>query len=487
LWPSELIEEQAMAGPITEESRRTVLRRPLGGQFAFPASGNGDLPTREATEIVALLRYEAPFWLLMLFWSFCPATMTPWVTCCGLPLDTKDVALVAGAIAYGCVAFLHRRPGEEHHRCNYRQLPLFFTALLFYAWCSMSWSGTDPAHQSGVLWTLVMTLASCVLPWALLTRHSPTETRGFLIRLTLFLAFVSLVYGSESVLGLGLRQSQRSTSFGISRMYGPLFGAAMGYFILLPALGCGLQEWLSSTRREGYVIRLLVVFLLTVGIIALGSRGGIISLVAFLVLAVLFTKGAGKVQIVLLLVLFAAGGVGILALADAKFDRMSNLEDDGRQATHETTFKIVTHSSPATLVRGAGYGAYWPWYSRDAWTPRLGEETPEHYLPRIVETDYGPTLYHPHSVLLLLAVELGLPGVAFFIILWSVLVGLAVGHGKDPRVGFLCCALAASGVALFLDFFFFKGARTSSVWWFYLLGTMRTAYSATHGPGTCES
>ena len=462
-----------MSSRVTEQDRRSVLPKQLREQSVIVAGGNGDSATRHANQLAALFRYETPFWLLMLFWSFCPATKTPWVRCFGLPLDTKDVALVAGAIGYGLLAFLHRRQRVERDRSDYRHLPLFFTILLFYAWCSMLWNGTDPVHQPGVFWTLVMTQASCALPWALLTKLSPAETRGFLIRLTLFLAFVSLVYGSESVLSLGLRQSQLATSFGISRMFGPLFNAATGYFILLPALGWGLQEWLSGARREGHVIRLLVVFLLTAGIMALGSRGGMISLVIFLVLAVLFLRGAGKVHAVLLLVLFAAGGAGILVMADADFDRVAGMDDSARQTTHETAWKIITHSSLPTVLCGAGYGAYWPWYSRCGWTAESCEELPEHYIPRYIETDYGPILFNPHSELLLLTMELGLPGLMFFISLWSVLIGLPVRHGKDRCAGLLCCALAASGMALFFAGPLFATVRTSSVWWFYLLGAMR--------------
>lgn len=426
-------------------------------------------------ELAATLAWELPFWIMMLFWGYGPSVWTPWYFWRGLPFCSKDLALIFVAAWYFLLAIVSGRWRDRHCAGAYGKLPLVAVVLLVYAGASLWWGSVERPHIPGAFYTLVMTAAAYALAYSMLQDRSAASTRAFLARMTFFLVVTTAIYGTESIFRLGLRSQYGIGEFGIPRLCGPLYDSATGYLILVPAFAFALQELMIQDRVDGFGWKLAATGILFGGIMALGSRGAIVALGAFIFLVVCLRKGVSKIQIIVFVGILGLVAVVVLTCAKANFERVTHFECNGRQFTHETAWRIVANSTTTDLVRGAGYGAYWPWYSRGGW---LGRDTPDYYLPNVYRTEYGLTLFHPHSVFLLLSVELGLLGLVAFLFLWKTLATLVLRYGADHRIGLIACGLFASAMALFFDTFFFKCQKTSCIWCIYLLGALRMASTA---------
>ncbi len=445
-----------------------------GGKFRSSV-----LPPREPLElcsqgpeiqILGIPVFEIPFWLVIFYWSFWPATWTPSMTYREWPLDSKDVVLAIVAVWYFAQWLLAGRKRSKAPDGTYHYLPTIALALIGYAALSMSWSEVGQEHHLGIVWTLVLTASSWALAYCLIARIPNASLEAFLFRVTLFLAIVSVVYGLESLIGLGVRSEPRISTFGIPRLHGPLFGASVGHFVLLPAFGLAAAGVVAAESRRDLSRRWFASITLLIAVFLLGSRGALVCFACFALLTALLQRGVVKVQATVLVISLSLISAALLIGAEAKLDRLQNFEDVGRAMTHRTAWTIFRCSSWNQRLRGAGYGAFWPWYTRDGWH---GNDTPDYYMQHLVESAYGPTLYHPHSVFLLVGIELGLAGILVLIRFWHVLGKLIFRYGNDPRLGMLCCGLFASALAIFFDTFFFKGQRLSCVWCIYFLGALR--------------
>jgi hypothetical protein len=87
-------------------------------------------------------------------------------------------------------------------------------------------------------------------------------------------------------------------------------------------------------------------------------------------------------------------------------------------------------------------------------------------------TDYGVMLYQPHSVLLLLGVELGAVGLSFFAKLWGVLGRLVLRAVSRQKNSFAVMGVACAALGMFADTILFKDGKTSAFWWFFLLAAL---------------
>ena len=86
-------------------------------------------------------------------------------------------------------------------------------------------------------------------------------------------------------------------------------------------------------------------------------------------------------------------------------------------------------------------------------------------------------------VLLLLAVELGVVGMIYFLVLWGSLIRMTIRHIREDIVPILSCGMLASAFAMFFDLFLFGRARLCVVWWIYLFATMAMALLPRRRPG----
>ena len=400
---------------------------------------------------------QLPFWCALFFWSLLPDTWTPRLNIVDLPVDSKDLLLLGVALFYGVLRMYRKKRREREERTPL--LSIFF--VLLYAVVSIAWSGMDGTNALAMSYTLLLAGAAVTVGYAVLPLDVK-DREAFLSRLVLFLSSVSLLYFAESFFSLGLRSEAGLgyLDFGMQRVKGPLFGASTGHFILLPALGYALDIAIRQRRK---LMPIAAAFGLLLAMLGLGSRSAMLSLMACLVLLLLFGNRSIRIAAVGLLVLTAIAAALILFRADEA--RLTKIDEEGRESTYWATWNKISSGSPASMVLGAGYGGLWPWYLNDM-TPTAFTDI-NLYMPA---TDYGRMLYHPHSTIVFLVAELGSAGVFFIAVLFRTVANVM---RKTARQAILGSALAASCIALLFDLFIFKNARMSVIWWMFVFSAVR--------------
>ena len=419
---------------------------------------------------------EMPLWVALLAAAFVPGRWAPQWELAGAPWRAVEVLIVfAGLLSLAALVLCPVRPAGSGRR--------FRAWWLLVAWAAatLAWSPREGPEAAGMVAAVVTSVGASVAAWAVWRgpgAHAPAE---LLTRLTVFVGLVGAIYGAESLWALGLREAAHriaETAFPIERVRGPLFSASTGYLALLPALGWSLDwalghraaapESLSEMPGNGRGRRSVAVALaalLVATLAGLGSRAALAVLLGFLGLLIWWMPGPRR-----LCMLAVAALAGVLAVAAAVSrispERFQVWTDPGRLETHQAAWRILEAASPGEALRGAGLGAVWCWYLADAVS---GEQIAAGN-NRIL-TAGGESLYHPHSLLLLAAVELGLPGLLLLAWLLGELLmaAWALRQAGAPALG---AALAASTGSFFFDLFLFKNIPVSLVWWCYAFGAL---------------
>jgi O-antigen ligase len=404
---------------------------------------------------------EALFWLLLTMHSLLPARWQPAIEVLGCPVISYDVAFVLGAVALVALRWRALRfpPGL------WWQIGLWFAAVVVWGALSVVlWApARDPADALGRMMPVIGGAAGFAAAYALVAGRPPSEARGVAARAALFLAAIGLAYSIKSLFAANLGIAMvRDTE---QRARGTLFGPAIGHVALLPALGMAAGCALDAVGRARVVWGVAAIALLGT-VLALGSRGALLGLAIFAVLAVVRVRGARQRAVLVLGVGLAAGlAAAIWALAPQ--ERLAESGDVFRERTYATAFTALA-DQPAESVRGQGLGAVWPWYAEDA--ERAGWEGSEANFAFWRATRWGDSMMHPHSLPLLLTVELGLVGFALILALlftlgrqWMLAVDTSWTAG-------LATGLAASTAAIALDMPLLKHYPLAALWWIMLLG-----------------
>ena len=139
----------------------------------------------------------------------------------------------------------------------------------------------------------------------------------------------------------------------------------------------------------------------------------------------------------------------------------------------------MSDRSPAELLAGSGLGSWWPWYLTET------EGGDLYASGRYVRhTRYGILLYHPHSTILDLVVELGLPGLLFLLFLalalWTAL-RRAMRSGENKM---LAAGIVVSLASIAFDLFLVRRPTRDGVWWLFVFGLL--ALVAKGIPGSKE-
>jgi hypothetical protein len=416
------------------------------------------------------LQKEFPFWVAMALWCFLPSHFWNWWTFFGIPWKNIELTVPLLAVLYLPAVIVKPERGNGWHR----HLVAWFLAVMVYAAVSLGWSGLSSRDASWMASTLVITGASALASYLIVAGHKASEVREFLWRLTLFIGMAGMVYSAESLFSLGFRSANAPSNgdFGIERVRGPLFEPSTGYFILLPALAFAVQQMFD--RRVNRYLGLGVVFGLAVTILGLGSRAGILIIGAFIVLSMLMIRRNVKALIAILLLLVCGVGAWFLVFSHANASRLQAIDPkEGRIANHLTALRMFEERPIADSLLGTGYGAVWPWYVTEAVLGSDDIYTSGRY-SKI--TEYGPVLYHPHSTILLLIVELGLAGMLMVAKLGAVLIKAVLASARSNRYIFFACGVAVATFSLFFDLFLFRRATRDTIWFVFLFGLLSLLY-----------
>jgi O-antigen ligase len=413
-----------------------------------------------------ILLWEFPFWLVFLYGSLVPSSVVPRQEWFGIPMRVGDILAAASGLLYGLGLVVQRLVFGR--KASVAVLG-WLLMLLGYGLLRL-WTGLLALEdQLGMSFALLLVAGPPLQAAGLMSAYNATQARSFLNRFSVLLALVCLLYTAESVFSLGLRTDAGqavNSDFGIQRVRGPLFGASTGYFLLLPAIGWALHNMFRSRSS-----RFLSVFsmLCTLGAyLGMGSRAGLILLGVFLSTLIPLLKAMKRSQQTALFGAAFAIVVGFVVYSRADTSRLANLEDNYRKITHETALSIITDQPAFTLIFGQGYGSIWTWYRRDSLRGDMiavGDNT--------ISTPFGPSLYHPHSTLLQLAVEFGISGLLWLGFLSFSIARLALYRHSDMAWRIFALALAVSLLSFPFDLFLFKEVRVSSAWWIYVFAALR--------------
>jgi hypothetical protein len=359
----------------------------------------------------------------------------------------------------------------------HKSLPHWMIAAIVFALISSGWNGLTGVDSTAMAVNAVISLCSVLFAFLLVGETPPAEIRGLLSRITLFLSAIGVLYSAESFLALGLRselgQFYNTFGFGIDRVHGPLFASSRGQIILLPALAFALQEFLAR-RRRGWM--LLQVLSLTVTLLGLGSRAAVLLLAAFIVAAAVLARRRIPAVAVLLSVSIIGG---TLVFFQASPDRLLSLQDSRRLQTHLTAWDIVRTRDWSANLAGSGYGSIWHWYMEDA---LLGDLIARGIDLR--QLDYGPVLFEPHSLPLILVVELGAFGTLVLLKFAKDLLALVVDGIRNSSDAVFTAGLAISAVSCLGETLIFKDAKVSAIWLIFLFAAMRLTWSRPPIPRT---
>jgi len=206
----------------------------------------------------------------------------------------------------------------------------------------------------------------------------------------------------------------------------------------------------------------VLVVLGVTGVLATGSRGGLLALVAWVVLlAVQLLFGRNGRQRRLWPWLVTAGaGIGVAVVVAVLFPSLGRLFSLGDPLREQNLFSALTWWTRdwQTIVAGAGAGQVWPWFAIDSGlVPAPGE--------RMVPTPAGQVLLSPHSTLLAVVVELGLVGALLAGVMVFALCKLTLRGREDAFAAPLALALLATLVAFLFDTYLFKEFGNAFWWW----------------------
>ena len=408
------------------------------------------------------LAAEWVFWLVFATWTVLPSTRTPWWTIAGLPVKSTDLLLLP-------LCVLSLLPRLVPRACSlpagwHRLLPVAIGLLALWGSASTIWSGSDGRNAFAMTYCMAVTAASGLYAYSIIS--SVPDIRAFLRRLVVALSAVSLLYTAQSFLGLGLRDAAAVTlnDFGIERVRGPLFEASTGYFLLIPAMAFALEETLK--RRLKPLLGAACVFCLAVTLLGLGARAGYVLLAMFVLVCAIFAKGSQRYAAIAILVAISALSAAVI-FSRAKTNRLEMKGADGRTLMHQAVAGMVSERSFAQLLTGSGLGSLWPWYlteveGGDLYTAGL----------YVRHTRYGILLYHPHSTVLDLCVELGLPGALFVVALGAVLAGSLRRARALGEETIFAAGVVISAFSIGFDLFLVRRPTRDCVWWIFVFGLL---------------
>jgi O-antigen ligase len=248
----------------------------------------------------------------------------------------------------------------------------------------------------------------------------------------------------------------------MERVRGPLFESSTGYFLLIPTLAFALQETLM--RRVRWLYGIACAFSLSVTLLGLGSRTGYALFGLFAISCIWMVKGRQRIFAIIILAAVASLGA-IVIFTKAKTDRLQVKTKDGRTMMHEAVVNILEERKAGELIAGSGLGSLWPWYLTEA-------EGGDLYMTKryIRHTPYGILLYHPHSTVLVLLVELGLVGLLFLIVFAAGLLRALKRAMVTGENAMLAWGLLISSISIEFDLFLVRKPTRDIIWWILAFG-----------------
>jgi O-antigen ligase len=397
---------------------------------------------------------EWVWWPVFVLCAFLPSTRTPILQIEGLLLTLTDLVLAALAIVSLPFLIVNRK---RYHR-SFRWTFLPFTALAVYA-VTTTFVLEDFRRYDFLylIFPMAMAWVAMAVGFTLVSSTKPERLKHLAYRLSAAATVIVVVYAPVGFLRpLGLRAlADTDPDFGIVRLSGPLAGPTSLPAFLIISVSFLL---LGIKRIQDSPFPMVLATVLTAGLFLCGSRAGGVALLLFAVVIAL--RGLSlRARLAVLVTTFLAGAIVFQVALPQRYMRF---EDNFRKMTYETGFYAWT-ASPRAVVLGQGYGQVWPWYMKDAHIREEGR-----WYQYIVETGFGRSVYHPHSLYVNIMAETGLVGFTLLVMalasqLWRVFrspMAFQIGSRLAPGI------IASLAISAF-DLMLLKAFAISAVWWVF--------------------
>ncbi len=344
--------------------------------------------------------------------------------------------------------------------------------LLLGVWqvVSLAWNGRDGSMRA---YSFLQSVCMCaaVLSGVLVSSGHTYATRLRVGRaVTILIGFVIAVYMGLSFVFPGWRPSSAwfdwtTGSLGFIRVFGPLGKSTSLNFILLPVLGFSIGMIFVPGRLRAFWSLLTLFFL--VAILSTGSRGGLVSLVAFGFLLMVSLRLRSMALLIPVLIFLS-----VLASFTGIPERFRDFQAPARVETYATAWRAYT-SSPGNVLFGAGHGALYSKLHDDSLrrTYRKGSG----FLSR-ERAAFGFTLRNSHSALVRSLVETGIPGLTFTLVplAWILRRALASRSRdyRDPKHVHAICTLTGCAAVIpymALEEFFVAAFWIVFLWTMYVV------------------
>jgi O-antigen ligase len=402
---------------------------------------------------------EWVWWPLFALWSFLPTSKTPVFSVAGVYVTLTDLSLLCFVLVAAPLAVLYRNRHPRVLRWTFVPFSGFIVYALITSFVMGDYRRHDFAYQ---IFPALMAWCAMCAGFALVVSTARDKLEGLASRMGAAITGIVVIYAVVTYLQpAGLRSGFAvDPTFGIMRLGGPLAVATDLPGILLVAVSFFLVG-LKGIHQT--LFRVTLASIVTAGVLLCGSRGGAVALV--LLVVVIITRGVRlRAKVAVLLVSFVAAAV---VFQVALPDRFLNFEDPARLTTYATGLVAWTQSV-WTILFGQGYGQVWPWYMHDVHL-FLGESR---WYQFFIDTQFGMTVYNPHSVYMNILAETGLLGLALFV----VALGSQLWHGirsvqSSGLAARLTPGLLASLVIPAFSAMLLKYFGLSATWWafFFLM------------------
>lgn len=386
--------------------------------------------------------------VLIVIVAIIPSSLQPIATFPPFYAHLKDVIIVS----IGAIAFLLISLGVIRSPIGLAILPCW--ALLFQAIVGvMNSPYLAYHHELSLFFPIFVMIFTPFFSWATI-KFIGDSLPAFMYILACGMAFIAVEYMVAAVVGpmLGFRGGG-VVQFGEDRISGSLGNAATLQIAFLPAL----STFLEFPKKH---FALLGAGLCTAGIILTFSRSAAIALMLYLAYYFLFRWKISLFRRIGMLTLSAIVIFSILMIAEyALASRLSAMEDPGRRQTLETAWQAWLDNP----LFGQGYSHVWPWWKREG---ELFVELRRDRWDGLWEyTDFGLSIWHPHSLIAYIGGEMGVIGLFSTILLGILLVHrlLRQSHLRGLVVALLSSVLVDSLVLGTFSSFAFN----ILVWWLF--------------------
>ena len=439
-----------------------------------------------------------PVLCVVLYISFTPSSQTPILEFGVIPINFKEIVIIFASLFYSLAyiygkLYLKAKVSRSNHNKKsryskfssslwHKSLPISTILICVYALITIDPNKIGYQNAWAMAYTVILALCLCLLAFtciSLLRNKGNTTVKQFLWSLTILLALTGLIYTILTYFSIGIggiRQTENAiaNAVGIGRVTGPLFGAANGYFCLIPALTFASQDFFDYPHVNPK-FKLLVICLLLLTILATGSRGALLSISLFIVttsIYFLFRENLKRmfsflIVTFLIISIFATTAFSISERVAYRITTNASSSSEGfRQRIHVVALRTVESRDIASNLLGSGYGSIWPWY-----IPYLPKGSSRGEFPLTIN-HHGTMLLDPHSTFLVLAVELGLPGIAYFTFLLITIMKMLINSFKERKLIILNSGIFCVCTAMFFGLFLFKIVFPSMLWWIYCFGSL---------------